>query len=113
MALESSNIGHRTIAKYPNASLWFNKFMNGLASRMGEAHKSKLALTTIPIKEILHCLKNHLGEIENREEIFSLIVFGACAALSFVLSLRGVDVLMLNLSRISKGIDDRTKHLVI
>lgn len=76
MALESSGIGHRPITKCSTTSLSFNKFINGLASRMGETHKPNFALTTILIKEIFHCLKKDLSEIENRKERFSFIVIG-------------------------------------
>ena len=54
-----------------------------------------------------------LSEIENREERFSLIVFEAYAVFSCLLSLREVEGLMLNLSSMSKAIDERTKYLVI
>ena len=54
-----------------------------------------------------------LSEIENREEKFSLIAFEAYVFFSWFLSFKGVEGLILNLSRFSKVIDERTKHLFI
>ena len=80
---------------------------------MGEMHKPNLALTNILIKDTLCCVKMDLSEIENGEERFSLIVFRAYVVLSYALSLRGLKGLMLNLSSLSKVIDERSKYLVI
>ena len=58
--------------------------MSGLGSRMVEIHKPNFALTTILINEMLHRLKRHLNEIEDREERISFIVFGSHVVLSCV-----------------------------
>ena len=113
LALDSSDIGYRQVTKFPTASLWFSKFMTGLGSRMGEMHKLNLALTTQLITEMLNSIKGDLKDTANRNEKFRLIVFGAYIIYSYVLSLRGSEGLMINLTAIRKGLEDKREHLVV
>ena len=113
LAFESSDVGHKQVTKCPTVSVWFLKFMIGLGSRMGETRKPNLALTTCSIMEVLDTIRKDLLETNDRKERFTLIVFASCIVYSYVLSLRGSEGLMLNLTSTMKGMDNQGKCLII
>ena len=69
---------------------------------MGQIYKPNLALTTDLILGLLKMLENHVREAMEITNQFDRIVFGTFLVLSHVLSLRGSEGTMLNLSAVVK-----------
>ena len=113
LALDAADVGFKRIGTSPTATLWFSKFTMGLGARMGEIHKPNLGLSTNLILEVLRSVERDIGSTQLAVDRFRLIVFGAYVALSYVLSLRGVEGLMLNLSTIITEIMVKRDYLVI
>jgi len=113
LSLESSEGANKQVSKCPTNSIWFTKFMNGLGSRMGEIHKPNLALSTAIIKKMTVVLKEEIGNSKDKTERFNLIVFGFYIVISYVLSLRGSEGLMVDLSTLIKGFKEKKEYLLI
>ena len=80
---------------------------------MREIHKPNLALTTELIKRIMDLVKKEVTDSKNRVETFNLIVFAFYMVLSYVLSLRGSECVMLDLAALNKGLEGKRDYLVI
>ena len=74
------------------------KFFIGLSTRMGQMHKPNLGLSVELVVGVVGAVRNELKETEEKNERFELIVFRAHAVLRCVLSLRGTEVLTLDLT---------------
>ena len=72
---------------------------------MGQVYKPNLALSTSLIASLLKKLLLDVDRTNLEKEKFDLIIFGSYLVVSYVLSLRGSEGLMLNLTTIKKELD--------
>ena len=71
---------------------------------MGQVYKPNLALSTSLIVSLLKTLQEEILVTNSDMERFDFIIFGVHVVISYVLSLRGSEGLMLNLTSTSKGL---------
>ena len=102
LTVSSTGIGSRDIVQNPTLSVWFRHFYSGCRSRMGQIYKPNLALTTEIITKMLRLIREDALKTQSRQVKFNVIIFGVYIAISYVLSLRGSEGLMLNLTTIVK-----------
>ena len=95
------------------SSLWFRRFYAGCKARMGQINKPNLALSTNLITFLLErILKEH--RVSNSAKIkFDLIIFGAYVVISYVISLRGSEGLMVDLTAINRELNSKREHCTI
>ena len=103
----------RDILNSPTNSLWFRRFFSGCRSRMGQIYRPNLALPTSLIIALLHGISEELAKEESIIERFDLIIFGCCVVISHVLSLRGSEGLMLDLTAITKDLSNPKTYCAI
>ena len=108
--LSINNAGgfQRDIVNSATSSVWFRRFFAGCRARMGQVYKPNLALPTGVITALLNAILSDLSEVKSQEEKFAKVVFGTYVVISYVLSLRGSEGLMLNLATLGK--ESRTKR---
>ena len=83
------------------STVWFRRFYAGCKARMGQVVKPNLSLSTTLILSIL---REVMKDYEGVDKIgkFDLIVFGSYLVICYVISLRGSEGLMLDLSVINR-----------
>ena len=113
--LSISNAGgfQREIVSTSTSSIWFKRFFAGCRARMGQVHKPNLALSTVLIITLLDRVNLDCRELKSQEEKFDKIVFGTHVVISYVLSLRGSEGLMLNLTALCREDKIDRKYCVV
>ena len=100
------------ISESVTSTLWFRRFYAGCKARMGQVVKPNLALSTTLIVAILQeVMKDY--ENSDKHTKFDLIVFGSYLVVSYVISLRGSEGLMLDLSVINRELKTSRDFCVI
>jgi len=94
-------------------SIWFRRFYAGSKSRMGQVVKPNLALSTELIIRVLDDVLVEVHRSEAKDQKFECIVFGAYVVIGYVLSLRGSEGLMVNLSTINRELQNNRDHCII
>jgi len=105
LTVSSSGNTCKDILRSPTSSVWFRHFYSGCRSRMGQVYKPNLALSTELIVNILKLARKDIYSATDRQAKFDIVIFGTYVAVAYVLSLRGSEGLMLNLSSINKEWD--------
>ena len=72
---------------------------------MGQVNKPNLALITNIIIKLLDELQNEIKLSQEMESRFDIILFGTYIVVSYVISLRGSEGLMINLTTIKKELE--------
>ena len=108
LSLTTSGGFQRDIASTSTSSVWFKRFFAGCRSRMGQIYKPNLALTTTLILALLNKVISDVHNLKSQEGKFDRIIFGRHVVISYVLSLRSSEGLMLNLTALIK--EDRNKR---
>jgi len=103
----------KEISDLITSSLWFRRFITGCKARMGQIHKPNLALTTELIVKLLSLITQQIQEAEQLKDQFDLVVFGNFVVFSYVLSLRGSEGAMLNLSTMAKYRDSSKDSFIV
>lgn len=103
----------KDINNLATSSIWFRRFSAGCKARMGQVYKPNLALTTSLIIKLLTMLEKNVRESQDIKEQFDLIVFGSYVVFSYVLSLRGSEGIMINLSTIVKHHKTSTDWIIV
>ena len=102
LTISGSGSQTREINQSPTSLIWFRRFYAGCRSRMGQVYKPNLALPTEIIVKVLELVRRDIRETKNLDRKFTLVIFGVYVAVSYVMSLRGSEGLMINLSTINK-----------
>ena len=113
LSLETPDIGYMQTLKSPIASFCFGKFMTVLSWCMGEIHKPDFSLSVDVISGLERMMRADVSKSQSKEEIFDTITFGSHVVISHVLSPRGRECLMMDLTKINKEIGGRRKCLTI
>jgi hypothetical protein len=92
------------VVQDPVSSYWFSKFFLGCKRRMGQEWRPNLAMSTEMIKAVLNATfeKAHNDSTQTDVEKQHWIVFGSYIAISYVLSLRGPEGLLVDLQGLRK-----------
>lgn len=80
---------------------------------MGQIHKPNLALSTLLITTLLKNIRREVERTNSEEEKFDLVIFGAYFVISYVLSLRGSEGLIANLTALNKELSKEKGHYLI
>ena len=88
-------------------------FSNGLNTRMGQTHKPNLGLSVGLIVKMEMSIIEDVKLNQEEKERFNLISVGSYLVISCVLSLRGDEGLMLDLSRLVEEMDWIRKHVML
>ena len=95
-------------------SLWFSRFMVGLKIRMGQTYKPNQALSHELLKAVIVLAEAKVEEAVSEDEVARWITFISYMVITYVLSLRGSEGLMLDLGGLNKQwIIKRTNHVVV
>ena len=94
-------------------SIWFRRLFSGLKFKMGKNYRPNLALTMKIIISLLKIITNEINLEKDDIEKFNLIMFEGCVFISDVLSFRGSEGLMLNLSTIRKEFDVKRDYCIV
>ena len=118
-ASPSSNVNHLSLAdnkgKYQRlskdkcGSLWFNRFMTGMSIRMGSTSKPNQAMTTKLMLMLVNNIENKVNEYETTERN-KWIIFMSYAVISYTLSLRGNEGILMNIEGLIKEFDIQRKE---
>ena len=105
--IPTTNIVHKTIVDNKgkhvrivndkSGSLWFNRFMTGLKIRMGSTWKPNKAMSHNLTMKLFGKIESRIKETEDKNELNNWIAFAAYATISYVLSLRGNEGILLEL----------------
>jgi len=85
----------------------------GCKARMSQVYRQNLALSAELIVSLLGLIGKQVRRLENIRDQFDLIVFGNFVVFSYILSLRGSEGLMINLSAIRKYHNSSKDSIVI
>ena len=95
-------------------SLWFNRFMTGMKARMGSTWKPNKALSHALMKAVICKVEGRIEANKDRRDIHKWITFSTYSIISYVISLRGTEGLMLELGTLRKyWPQNRTDHFII
>ena len=94
-------------------TIWFRRFYSGCKARMGQIVKPNLALTTDLIVSLANRLMRMCSEASDKEEKFNLVVFGSYVVVTYVISLRGSEGLMLDLTVINRELMSDRDYCII
>ena len=95
-------------------SLWFSRFMIGLKIRMGQTFKPNQALSHPLLKATITLAESKIEEVTTSEELDRWITFVSYMVITYVLSLRGSEGLMLDLGGLNKQWKlKRANHVIV
>ena len=95
-------------------SLWFSRFMVGLKTRMGQTYKPNQAMSHPLLIATITLAESKIDGATTSKEASTWITFISYMVITYVLSLRGSEGLMLDLSGLIKQWEvNRTNHVVI
>ena len=95
-------------------SLWFSRFMVGLKTRMGQTYKPNQAMSHPLLIATITLAESKIEGATTSKEAAAWITFISYMVITYVLSLRGSEGLMLDLSGLIKQWDThRTDYVVI
>jgi hypothetical protein len=98
----------------PCASMWFTRFVKGCKNRMGHDWKPNKAMPTELILLVLEEANQRIDGAGSQREVHRWASFHAYAVISYVVSLRGKEGLMLDLEGLHRHWSDiADRHLVI
>jgi len=112
-SLGDSSGNYQRFSEDECASLFFKRFTEGLRSRMGQLVKPNLALGLPLLKKLIHKLEMKYLNEEDRKDKHILMVIIAYIVVSYVLSLRGPEGLLLDLGGLKKHLHHSREYLVI
>jgi hypothetical protein len=90
----------------PCGSLWYSRFKEGCKRRMGQEIRSNMAFSTDLVVAILQNITARYENASSKGEVIRWMTFGAYAAFSYVLSLRGGEALLFDLGEIIKELEN-------
>jgi len=94
-------------------SLFFKRFMEGLKKRMGQDWRPNVGFSTDLLLELLRKVENEIYTAENPQENHFWIVFSAYIVVSYVVSLRGPEGLLLDLHGLQKHWRNTNDYVVL
>ena len=97
----------------PAASLWFSRFYDGCLSRMGEIWKPNRAMSSKLICRLIQEIDSCVVEAEHPVEKHRWTVFHTYVVVSYVISLRGSEGLLLDLAGLNRYVDREQRHVVL
>jgi hypothetical protein len=97
IALGDSKGNYQRFSKDPCGSFWFYRFMKGMKSRMGQDWRPNKGMTTGLLLRVLEEANLRIDGSVSPRELNRWIVFHTYAVISYVLSLRGREGLLLDL----------------
>jgi hypothetical protein len=86
------------------SSYWFSRFILGCKNRMGQDWRPNKALSTQLLKLVISVVERKIDDSSSRQEEENWIVFGTYVVITYVVSLRGSEGLLLDL----KGLLEHT-----
>jgi hypothetical protein len=108
---------YQRLSTDPCASFWFYCFLEGCKRRMGQDWRPNQALSLPLMLAVLHLADNRVNNSVSDEDAHRWTVFHTYATISYVISLRGTEGLLLDLETLHRYWDtgkERTKpYLVI
>jgi len=95
------------------STIWFRRFISGCKARMGQVVKPNLALPTQLIVGLANRLLRLCSDQIDKGDKFDLVIFGCYLVVTYVISLRGSEGLMLDLSVINQELIKDRDYCVI
>ena len=86
----------------PFGSIWFQKFVLGCHSRMGDQTNTNKAMSTVLLRALFRKIENKISEASSGQDRHKWSIFAAYAAVCYVISLRGNEGFLLDLAGIIK-----------
>ena len=102
IALADTRGKHIRLVQDKCSSLWFNRFMTGVKARMGSTWKPNKALSHALILLVISKVEEKIVISEESTEKDLWLVFSTYVTISYVLSLRGNEGVMLEISGLRK-----------
>ena len=90
------------LAVDPAGSLWFTRFMEGCRRRMGQDRRPNMTLSNPLAHAVARMAERRAARTHNNRDEAKWILFGAYVVISYVLSLRGSEGLLLDLGAIGR-----------
>jgi hypothetical protein len=94
----------------PTASTWFSRFKEGCKRRMGQDHRPNKGLTVNLVLAVLEECEQRIFNAPSLEDANRWTVFGTYVAISYVMSLRGNEGVLLDLQGLIE-FQKRTKEV--
>ena len=113
MAMGDFNGNYTRFAIDEYGSLFFKRFMDGLKTRMGSIWIPNTAFSTELMLEIISTAEKRIEQSETSEERIQWICFVTYATISYVLSLRGQEGLLLDLGGLIRNWDESTYYVKV
>ena len=88
------------LIKDSSSSLWYHRFNSGMKYRMGNVWKPNKALSTELIVRTIKAAERKRIEGDTNEETHRWMVFTTYVSMSYVISLRGSEGLLLDLKAV-------------
>ena len=102
------------LSQDPCGTLWFHRFAEGMANRMGKIYIPNLAMSHKLTLKFFQTLETQIHEAVDANTRHNLIVFCAYSTVSYVLSLRGDEGFLLDVKELrSNWTNHSAKFLVI
>jgi hypothetical protein len=108
---------YQRLSTDPCASFWFYRFLEGCKRRMGQDWRPNQALSMKLMLAVLDMAESRINDAVSEEDAHRWIVFHAYAVISYVVSLRGSEGLLLDLETLHRfwgtGKEKTTPYLII
>ena len=102
------------LSQDPCGTLWFHRFAEGMANRMGKIYIPNMAMSHKLIVKFFQTLESQIEASKNSQAQHDLIIFCAYSTISYVLSLRGDEGFLLDVKELrANWTNHSSKYLVI
>ena len=112
-SLGDFNGNFQRLVKDKCASLFFKRFMEGLKARMGQVCKPNLAMSIPLLKALIKNTEVKIEQSEDNEEQHMWLVFLNYVTISYTVSLRGPEGLLLDLNGLNRYWNTSNDYIII
>ena len=113
MAMADDRGRYQRFSTDASGSLWFKRFYQGCKYRMGQEWRSNQAFSVQLLLKLLHKTEVMITSSPDKYELNRWIVFHAFAVVTYVLSLRGPEGVLLDLEGLHNFWDDEKGSLLV
>lgn len=113
MALGDQKGRYQRFATDPTGSFWFSRFYQGLLKRMGQVWKPNRAMSMKLFLAVLNEVEARIAAPTSTEECNNWVVFHSYAVVSYVVSLRGAEGMLLDLGGLNRHWKRTRDYVVI